>query len=32
VLEQYANNRIYRPRGLYQGPPPSPYVPIGERG
>jgi len=32
VLEQYSNNRIYRPRGLYNGPPPSRYLPIGERG
>jgi len=32
VLEQYSNNRIYRPRGLYAGPPPSRYVPIGDRG
>ena len=32
VLEQYSNNRIYHPRGLYQGPSPARYAPIGERG
>jgi citrate synthase len=32
VLEQYANNRIYRPRGLYDGPPQRPYVPLEARG
>jgi len=32
VLEQYANNRIYRPRGRYAGPPPSSYLPMDERG
>jgi citrate synthase len=31
VLEQYANNRIYRPRGLYTGPPQTRYVPLEER-
>ena len=32
VLEQYANNRIYRPRGRWSGPPPTLYVPLEERG
>jgi len=32
VLEQYANNRIYRPRGRWSGPPPVRYVPLEERG
>ncbi|HEY3203248.1 MAG TPA: citrate/2-methylcitrate synthase [Thermoanaerobaculia bacterium] len=32
VLEQYANNRLIRPRAEYTGPPyPQPYVPMGER-
>lgn len=31
VLEQYQNNRIYRPRGRYVGPAERPYVPIEER-
>jgi len=31
VLEQYANNRIYRPRGRYVGPTDRRYVPIEER-
>jgi citrate synthase len=32
ILEQYANNRLIRPRAEYTGPPyPQPYVPIGER-
>jgi citrate synthase len=31
VLEQYQNNRIYRPRGLYQGPTDLRYVPIDRR-
>jgi citrate synthase len=32
VLEQYANNRLIRPRAEYTGPPyPQPYVPIDER-
>jgi citrate synthase len=31
VLEQYANNRIYRPRGRYDGPPQARYVPMEER-
>jgi citrate synthase len=31
-LEQYANNRLIRPRAEYTGPPyPQPYVPIEER-
>ena len=28
VLEQYANNRLIRPRALYEGSPPRPY-PVG---
>jgi len=31
VLEQYENNRIYRPRGRYVGPTDQHYVPIEER-
>jgi citrate synthase len=31
VLEQYANNRIYRPRGHYVGPSGLGYVPIDQR-
>ena len=31
VLEQYANNRIYRPRGSYNGPTGLRYLPIDER-
>ena len=31
VLEQYSNNRIYRPRGKYVGPTGLAYVPIDER-
>jgi citrate synthase len=32
VLEQYANNRLIRPRAEYTGPPyPQPYVPIEDR-
>ena len=31
VLEQYANNRIYRPRGKYTGPTDRRYVPTEER-
>jgi citrate synthase len=31
VLEQYGNNRIYRPRGRYVGPTGLAYVPIDER-
>jgi citrate synthase len=36
VLEQYSNNRIYRPRGRYVGPRDLHYAPIetrsGEKG
>jgi citrate synthase len=32
VLEQYSNNRIYRPRGRYTGPPQSAYLPLARRG
>ena len=31
VMEQYANNRIYRPRALYAGPTGLSWVPIGDR-
>jgi citrate synthase len=31
VMEQYANNRIYRPRALYAGPTGLSWVPIAER-
>jgi citrate synthase len=31
VLEQYSNNRIYRPRGYYDGPSGLRYVPIEQR-
>jgi citrate synthase len=32
VLEQYANNRLIRPRAEYTGPPwPQPYIPIEKR-
>jgi citrate synthase len=32
ILEQYSNNRIYRPRGEWVGKTHQDYVPIGERG
>jgi citrate synthase len=32
VLEQYANNRLIRPRAEYDGPKNVPYVPIDQRG
>nr|BBH92774.1 citrate synthase 2 [Thermogemmatispora argillosa] len=31
VMEQYANNRLIRPRGEYVGPKDVPYVPIEQR-
>ena len=31
VLEQYSNNRIYRPRALYAGPTGLSWVPISDR-
>ncbi|HLZ57138.1 MAG TPA: citrate synthase [Ktedonosporobacter sp.] len=31
ILEQYANNRLIRPRAEYSGPKVTPYVPIGQR-
>jgi citrate synthase len=32
VLEQYANNRIYRPRGFYTGPTDRKVKPLAQRG
>jgi citrate synthase len=32
VLEQYANNRLIRPRAEYDGPKVAEYVPLGQRG
>ncbi len=32
VLEQYANNRLIRPRAEYVGPKVTPYLPIEQRG
>jgi citrate synthase len=32
VLEQYANNRLIRPRAEYVGPPSRKYIPIDQRG
>jgi citrate synthase len=32
LFEQYADNRIFRPRAAYVGPKRRPVVPIGERG
>jgi len=32
VLEQYANNRLIRPRAEYVGPKVTPYTPIDQRG
>lgn len=31
VIEQQDHNRLIRPRALYTGPPPQPYVPIDQR-
>ena len=31
VMEQYADNRLIRPKARYVGPQEAPYVPIGER-
>ena len=31
VMEQQNHNRLIRPRALYNGPPPRPYVPLDER-
>lgn len=31
VLEQRKDNRLYRPKSLYAGPEPRPYVPLSER-
>jgi citrate synthase len=32
VMEQYANNRLIRPRAEYRGPAERPWVPLEERG
>lgn len=32
VLEQQAENRLFRPRSLYEGSMDAPYVPIDQRG
>lgn len=32
AFEQYANNRIYRPRGKWVGKPLQKYIPLNERG
>jgi citrate synthase len=32
VMEQYANNRIYRPRARYAGPTGLPWTPLAKRG
>jgi citrate synthase len=31
ILEQYAHNRLIRPRAEYTGPPRAPYVPLDQR-
>lgn len=31
IIEQQDHNRLIRPRALYTGPPPRPYVPLTER-
>ena len=31
ILEQRQDNRLYRPRSLYTGPEPRPFVPIEKR-
>ena len=31
ILEQRADNRIYRPKSLYVGPEPRQFIPIDER-
>ena len=31
VIEQQDHNRLIRPRSLYTGPPPQPYVPLDQR-
>ncbi|WP_447978295.1 citrate/2-methylcitrate synthase [Candidatus Nitrospira bockiana] len=31
VIEQHDHNRLIRPRALYTGPPPQPYVPLDRR-
>jgi 2-methylcitrate synthase len=31
IIEQQDHNRLIRPRALYTGPPPQPYVPLDER-
>ena len=31
VIEQHDHNRLIRPRAVYTGPPPQPYVPLDQR-
>ncbi|MGE0000744.1 MAG: citrate/2-methylcitrate synthase [Fimbriimonadaceae bacterium] len=31
MIEQLDNNRLIRPSCIYEGPAPTPYVPIGSR-
>ena len=32
ILEQRKDNRLYRPKGLYNGPNPRAYIPVDKRG
>mgnify|MGYP003940221909 FL=1 len=32
IMEQWADNRLIRPRGEYIGPVDQPWIPIDERG
>ena len=31
ILEQRRDNRLFRPRALYTGPSPKPYIPLEKR-
>lgn len=31
IIEQRSNNRLIRPSALYNGPEPSPFIPMGQR-
>jgi citrate synthase len=31
MIEQLDNNRLIRPSCIYEGPAPTPYVPVAER-